>query len=94
MDFTNHASDLLIKYFSSKNRKSSIVQALKGLITTDISAIKMTGKIISAVSIFSYTSDQIRIPADETYVNKTINSQAVLVPDMDENIKILHDFIY
>ena len=32
--------NLLIKYFSSKNRKSSIVQALKGLITTDISKTK------------------------------------------------------
>lgn len=72
----------------------NIASDIMPLITTDISAIKMTGKIISAVSMLSYTSDQIRIPADETYVNKTINSQAVLVADIDENIEILHNFIY
>ena len=64
------------------------------LITTDMSPLKMTAKLLSATTMLTYDTDQIRLPTDGTYENKTINSQAVLVPDMEENTDILHNFIY
>lgn len=64
------------------------------LITTDISPLKMTFKLFSATGTLTYSTEQIRLPSDGTYKNKTINSQAVLVPDIEENIDILHNFIF
>lgn len=64
------------------------------LITTDMNAFLMTYKIFSSVSAITYSTDQIRIPADGAYKNKTINGQAVLVPDTEQNINIIKDFIY
>lgn len=73
---------------------TSIASDILPLITTDMQPIKMTIKLLSAVNMLSYTTEQIRLPADGTYKNETINSQAVLVPDIDKNIEILHNFIY
>lgn len=64
------------------------------LITTDISALKMTFKLFTGIGMIDYSTEQIRIPTDGTYANKTINGQAVLVPDLDSNIEIIHNFIY
>lgn len=64
------------------------------LITTDISALSMTFKLFSAVGMLDYSTEQIRIPADGTYSDKTINGQAVLVPDLDKNKEIIQDYIY
>ena len=64
------------------------------LITTDISGFKMLTKSFSLISAISYDVEQLRIPANNTYKNKTINSQAVLVADLEENIEGLHNFIY
>lgn len=63
------------------------------LITTDISPTKMISKGISSISAINYSVEQLRIPADGTYSNKTIKSQAVLVPDFEENTRIIHEFI-
>ena len=64
------------------------------LITTDISAPKMLLKSANLISAVNYNVEQLRIPYDKTYSNKTIESQAVLVADMEKNKQIIHDFIY
>lgn len=75
-------------------KTANIASDVLPFITTDISPLKMTIKLFGAISYLDYSTEQIRIPADGTYQNKTINSQAVLVPDIEENISIVKDFIY
>ncbi len=72
----------------------SVASEVLPFITSDISPLNMTTKVFSAVSYLQYSTEQIRIPADGTYQNKTINSQAVLVPDFEESAKLIHEFIY
>ena len=64
------------------------------LITTDISPAKMTIKTPVLISSINNDVVQLRIPADNTYENKTINSQAVLVADFDKNKELINEFIY
>lgn len=64
------------------------------LITTDISPAKMIIKSISATQVINFEINQQRIPAEDTYSNETIRSQAVLVADIDQNKQILYDIIY
>lgn len=90
----------VISAIVEKIKSSDPVEILKlisdilPLITTDISPLKMTTKILSSIEILNYTTDQIRIPSDGTYTNKTINGQAVLVPNYNKNIDLIHSFIY
>lgn len=73
---------------------AGITSDILPLITTDMPAIKMALKLLSATTMLTYSTDQIRLPADGSYKNQTINSQAVLVPDIEKNIDVLHEFIY
>lgn len=38
--------------------------------------------------------EELRLPADGTYVSERINGQDVLNPNLEKNTQILHDFIY
>lgn len=58
------------------------------LSATDIALLAM--KVISGGADF----EELRLPADGTYVAETINSQDVLNPNLEQNTQILHDFIY
>ena len=51
-------------------------------------------KSISATQVINFEINQQRIPAENTYSNETIRSQAVLVADIDQNKQILYDIIY
>ena len=64
------------------------------LITTDINPLKMTYLVIYMATKLNYRIDQCRIPFDDTYTNQTINGQAVLVPDIEENTEKLREFIF
>lgn len=48
----------------------------------------------AAVSYIRYDVEQMRIPADGTWKSKTIKGQAALSLDMEENKRLLHDFLY
>lgn len=63
------------------------------LIQTDINPMKMTFLIIKNVNKINYQITQCRIPFDDTYSNERINGQAVLVPDIEANRKLLKSFI-
>ncbi len=75
------------------------LKAIKGmtevipLVTTDISPIKLTCMVFSAVSLLSYSNDDMRIPVDGAYENKMMYGQDSLVPDLEENQEALREFI-
>lgn len=89
----------VINAIINKIKKQSIIKTITAgynilpLITTDISPTKMMLKTLSILSAMDYTVNQLRIPADNTYSNKTINAQAVLVADSNDNKRIIKDFI-
>lgn len=64
------------------------------LITTDISPIKMCFKAFGAVQYLTYGNDQLRLPVNNGYYNKTINGQAALVVDFEKNTEAIQNFIY
>lgn len=71
-----------------------IVKDILPLITTDLGPLKMLTTAISALSCISVDIQQLQIPADDAYVSKTISGQSALVPDLEENIENLKEFIY
>ena len=64
------------------------------LISTDISPFKMCIKAFGAVQYLTYGNEQLRLPLDDGYYNKTINGQAALVVDFEKNIEAIQNFIY
>lgn len=64
------------------------------LITTDISPVKMMFKAMGSVQYLTYGNDQLRVPVDGEYIDKTIRGQAALVVDFDANIEAIQSFIY
>lgn len=62
-------------------------------ITTNLSTdeiLKLGIKVISNGVDFS----ELRIPADGTYTSESIGGQSCLVPNLETNISLLHEFIY
>jgi LCP family protein required for cell wall assembly len=49
-----------------------------------------------ALACYSFTgsAELYRIPADGTFSEETVQSKAVLVPDLSKNTELLHKFIY
>lgn len=48
----------------------------------------------AAVSYMRYDLEQMRVPADGTWKNKTIKGQSALSLDIEKNQKLFHDFLY
>lgn len=72
----------------------SVMSDILPLITTDISPLSLTLKAFGAIGYLNYGNDQFRLPIDDGYTSEMIYGQDVLVPDIDENTKALHSFIY
>ena len=72
----------------------SVMSDILPLITTDISPLSLTLKAFGAIGYLNYGNDQFRLPIDDGYTREMIYGQDVLVPDIDENTKALHSFIY
>ncbi len=65
------------------------------LVETDITSSEMISLGMAAVSKYvHYDMESFRIPVDGTWRDKNTNAGASIVFDIDENSKILHDFIY
>lgn len=72
-----------------------IVKDILPMITTDIKPLSMIFTGISALGCLNIENiEQMQIPSENAYVSKTIRGQAALVPDMEENINNLKEFIY
>ena len=63
-------------------------------IETNISKSEMMDFGIKVMGFGKTNLQQLRIPADGTYKNKTINGMQVLVPDLQKNTDLLHNFIF
>lgn len=84
-----------------KKAKSVGVLKLPGLaeailpnVETNITKSEMISLGITAVQDGGNAIEQYRLPVDGTYQSKNINGMSVLVPDIEENKRLLYKFIY
>jgi len=64
------------------------------LISTDITKNEFDTYLKAAVNMGLTEIEDIRIPADNTFEEGYARKMAVLIPDLDANIKVLHEFIF
>lgn len=64
------------------------------LISTDITLKEFDTYLKAAVNMGLTEIEDIRIPADNTFEEGYARKMAVLIPDLDANIKVLHEFIF
>ena len=81
--------------------KSSSVSTILGIadeflpqIQTDLTSSEITGLIWDSGALMNYPIEQCTIPAKGTYSNKKIRGMAVLLPDIEENKKVLWALLY
>lgn len=71
-----------------------LTEKLLPYISTDLSNDEILAYLQSIVMLGTTTINQMRIPIDGSYTQDRINKMAVLIPDMEVNIKALNDFIF
>lgn len=71
-----------------------LAEELMPFISTDLSNDQIMSYMQSVLMLGTTEIDQMRIPVDNSYVQRRINNKAVLVPEMETNVKALQDFIY
>lgn len=64
------------------------------LISTDITLNEFDTYLKAAVNMGLTEIEDIRIPADKTFEEGYARKMAVLIPDLDANINVLHEFIF
>lgn len=64
------------------------------LITTDIKKEYFETYLRTAMSMGLSDIQNLRIPADHTFDEGYVRKMSVLIPDIPENVSILHDFIF
>jgi LCP family protein required for cell wall assembly len=64
------------------------------LITTDIKPDDFETYLKTAMNMGMSEIQNMRIPADHTFEEGYVRKMSVLIPDLQENTKILHDFIF
>jgi len=82
----------------AKSQGISKVAALAAVvipyIETNISKSEMMDFGIKVMGFGKTNLQQLRIPADGTYKSKMIDGMAVLVPDIQKNMDLLHKFLF
>jgi anionic cell wall polymer biosynthesis LytR-Cps2A-Psr (LCP) family protein len=64
------------------------------MVTTDITRDEFAGYLKEAVNIGFPEIQEFRIPADNTFQEGYVRKMSVLIPDLDANISMLHEFIF
>ncbi len=64
------------------------------LITTDIRKNDFDTYLKTAMNMGLSEMQNLRIPADHTFDEGYVRKMSVLIPDIQENVKILHEFIF
>ncbi|MGB8454397.1 MAG: LCP family protein [Anaerocolumna sp.] len=64
------------------------------LITTDIKKDDFDTYLKTAMTMGLSDIQNLRIPADHTFDEGYVRKMSVLIPDIQENVKILHEFIF
>lgn len=73
----------------------SIMLKVLPLVKTDIDSKTFEKLISTFIEMGTMEIEQLRIPADGTFTdNVKVRGMDVLIPDLTENIKILHEFIF
>ncbi len=79
----------------SKVELASMMLNILPMITTDISSNNFELLLNSFIEMGTMEISQLRIPADGTFTdNVKVRGMDVLIPDLQENAKILHDFVF
>ncbi len=79
----------------SKLELGSIMFGFLPMITTDISSNSFEMLLNKFFEMGTTKIDQLRLPADGTFTdNVEVRGMDVLIPDWDENITLLHDFVF
>lgn len=71
-----------------------LAEELMPCISTDLTNDQIMSYMQSVLMLGTTEIDQMRIPVDNSYVQRRINNMAVLVPEMETNVNALQDFIY
>jgi Cell envelope-related transcriptional attenuator domain. len=80
---------------SSKVELLSMMLKILPLVTTDINSETFEKLIDTYLEMGTMEIEQLRIPADGTFKdNVKVRGMDVLIPDLDANKKILHEFIF
>jgi LCP family protein required for cell wall assembly len=79
----------------SKVDLATIMLGLLPMITTDIDSDNFELLLNAFIEMGTMEITQMRIPADGTFTdNVKVRGMDVLIPDLQENVKILHNFIF
>jgi len=71
-----------------------LTEKLMPYISTDLTNEEIFSYMKSVVMLGTTEIDQMRIPVDNSYTQDRIRNMAVLIPDMEVNVKALNDFIF
>ncbi len=79
----------------SKVELGSILFGFLPMITTDISSDNFELLLSNFIEMGTTKIDQLRLPADGTFTdNVEVRGMDVLIPEWDENLTLLHNFIF
>ena len=88
-------NELLKKSSSiSVTRIPELVNTVLPNVETSLSSNEIVGLGATILGFGKQDIKQFRIPTDDGYSNETIDSKMVLVPDLEKNTELLHEFIY
>ncbi|HKL79657.1 MAG TPA: LCP family protein [Mobilitalea sp.] len=74
---------------------ASMMLSILPMIKTDINSNNFELLLNTFIEMGTTKMDQLRIPADGTFTdNVKVRSMDVLIPDLEKNVDILHDFIF
>ncbi len=80
---------------TSKTELASLMLEFLPMITTDIDKKNFEALLNAFVDMRTTDMEQLRIPADGAFKdNVKVRGMSVLIPDLIDNIKILHSFIF
>ncbi|MCD8396579.1 MAG: LCP family protein [Lachnospiraceae bacterium] len=73
---------------------TSAMQSILEYVMTNISETEIWSMVTEVPEMLEYEFEMSRVPYDNMYSTIYVNGQDMLVPDWDETLEILHDFIY
>ncbi|MCD7882966.1 MAG: LCP family protein [Lachnospiraceae bacterium] len=73
---------------------TSAMQSILEYVTTNISETEIWSMVTELPEMLEYSFESSRVPYDGMYSTIYVNGQDMLVPDWEETLELLHEFIY
>lgn len=73
---------------------TSVMQSVMGYVTTNIPETEIWSMVTELPDMLDYSFETSRIPYDGMYSTIYVDGQDMLVPDWEETLELLHEFIY